>query len=71
MLKAAPLARLGYHQWTSITKVFDLDMPTMPDDHLTSAVLSGQLDDIEVDGDGDLVGANDTTSKVVEKKYAA
>ena len=42
MLKAAPLARLGYHQYTAITHVFDMKMPFMPDDNVSGNVLGGE-----------------------------
>lgn len=42
MLKAAPLARLGYHQYTAITHVFDMKMPTMPDDNVSGNILGGE-----------------------------
>jgi hypothetical protein len=32
MLKAAPLAHLGYHQYTHITQAWDMNMALMPDD---------------------------------------
>jgi hypothetical protein len=43
-LKAAPLARLGYHQYTAITNVFDMHMPFMPDDNVSAGVLGGVMD---------------------------
>ncbi|KIM95884.1 hypothetical protein OIDMADRAFT_33292 [Oidiodendron maius Zn] len=42
VLKAAPLARLGYHQYTAITNVFDMKMPFMPDDNVSGNVLGGE-----------------------------
>lgn len=41
VLKAAPLARLGYHQYTAINNIFEMDMPFMPDDHVSGNVLGG------------------------------
>jgi hypothetical protein len=43
VLKAAPLARLGYHQYTHINQVWDMKMPLMPDDAISAGVLSGSL----------------------------
>lgn len=43
MLKAAPLARLGYHQYTAITHVFDLPMPMMADDNVSGNTLGGEI----------------------------
>jgi len=42
VLKASPLARLGYHQYTAITHTFDLKMPFMPDDNVSGNVLGGE-----------------------------
>ncbi len=47
MLKAAPLARLGYHQYTAITHVFDLTMPFMPDDNVSGNILGGERGDTD------------------------
>jgi hypothetical protein len=41
VLKAAPLARLGYHQYTAIDNVFEMKVPLMPDDFVSGRVLSG------------------------------
>lgn len=41
MLKARLLARLGYHQYTSIESVFEMVVPLMPDDTIGAAVLGG------------------------------
>ncbi|KAK8912047.1 hypothetical protein VCV18_013027 [Metarhizium anisopliae] len=41
VLKAAPLARLGYHQYTAINNIFDMKMPFMPDDTESMGVLAG------------------------------
>jgi hypothetical protein len=38
------LARLGYHQYTAINNVFDMQMPFMPDDHVSGNVLAGAVD---------------------------
>ena len=45
MLKAAPLARLGYHQYTAISHVFDMKMPFMPDDNVSGNILGGETGD--------------------------
>lgn len=45
MLKAAPLARLGYHQYTHITQVWDMKMPFMPDDKVSGGVLGGAIEE--------------------------
>ncbi|KAJ5453716.1 FMN-binding split barrel [Penicillium daleae] len=44
VLKAAPLARLGYHQYTAIDNVFEMKIPLMPDDFVSGRVLSGSSD---------------------------
>ncbi|TGO39009.1 hypothetical protein BHYA_0062g00120 [Botrytis hyacinthi] len=41
VLKAAPLARLGYHQYTAINNIFEMQMPSMPDDHVSGNILGG------------------------------
>ena len=41
VLKARPLARLGYHQYTSIESIFEMVVPLMPDDTIGGAVLGG------------------------------
>ncbi|KAM0317084.1 hypothetical protein ACHAO8_002649 [Botrytis cinerea] len=41
VLKAAPLAKLGYHQYTAINNIFNMDMPFMPDDHVSGNTLGG------------------------------
>jgi hypothetical protein len=43
VLKAAPLARLGYHQYTHITQVWDMKMPFMSDDTRSGDVLAGSI----------------------------
>ena len=43
VLKAAPLARNGYHQYTHITQVWDMPMPMMPDDNVSKGVLGGSM----------------------------
>ncbi|TVY91879.1 Uncharacterized protein LAWI1_G003169, partial [Lachnellula willkommii] len=45
VLKAAPLARLWYHQYTAITHVFDMKMPFMPDDNVSGNILGGETGD--------------------------
>lgn len=42
-MKAAPLARLGYHQYTAITSIFDMQVPFMEDDHVSGGVLGGEM----------------------------
>lgn len=52
VLKAAPIARLGYHQYTHIDKVWEMIIPSMPDDTVSGAVLGGlglPYGDTEVD----------------------
>lgn len=62
VLKAGPLARLGYHQYTYINNVFEMRMPMMPDDYASAGVLSGDSGDPESQTDpkkvGDMVVAN-------------
>lgn len=41
VLKAAPIARLGYHQYTHIDKVWEMIVPSMPDDNVSGTVLGG------------------------------
>jgi hypothetical protein len=43
VLKAAPLARNGYHQYTHIDQVWDMHMPMMPDDKVSGPVLGGDM----------------------------
>ncbi|RFU82171.1 flavin reductase like domain [Trichoderma arundinaceum] len=51
VLKAAPIARLGYRQYTYIDNVFEMTIPTMPDEGDVAATLSGSLtyDDSEAE----------------------
>ncbi|KAK9481780.1 hypothetical protein V1527DRAFT_486298 [Lipomyces starkeyi] len=42
VLKAAPIARLGYHQYTAISHVFDMKMPFMADDNVSGNILGGE-----------------------------
>ncbi|KAK9357647.1 hypothetical protein V1504DRAFT_463786, partial [Lipomyces starkeyi] len=42
VLKAAPIARLGYHQYTAISHVFDMKMPFMADDNVSVKILGGE-----------------------------
>lgn len=55
MLKAAPIARLGYRQYTYIDNIFEMTIPAMPDEGDVSAALSGSLtyDDPEKNDDVD------------------
>ncbi|KAM0156012.1 hypothetical protein ACHAPG_005521 [Botrytis cinerea] len=41
VLKAAQLAKLGYHQYTAINNIFNMDMPFVPDDHVSGNTLGG------------------------------
>ncbi|WYZ43083.1 hypothetical protein EsH8_VI_000782 [Colletotrichum jinshuiense] len=43
ILKAAPLARNGYHQYTHVNQVYDMLMPAMPDDTRSGDVLGGNV----------------------------
>ncbi|KAF5874400.1 putative flavin reductase domain protein fmn-binding protein [Botrytis fragariae] len=56
VLKAAPLARLGYHQYTAINNIFEMEMPFMPDDHVSGNTLGGvvpkDIDDEDVANNG-------------------
>jgi len=36
---SAPLARLGYKQYTAVNNVFNMEMPIMPDDHGSGGIL--------------------------------
>jgi hypothetical protein len=49
VLKAAPLARLVYHQYTHITQIFNMEMPFMPDDITGRSVLAGSTTQIDTD----------------------
>ncbi|KAI9649470.1 hypothetical protein NHQ30_002046 [Ciborinia camelliae] len=60
VLKAAPLARLGYHQYTAINNIFDMDVPFMPDDNVSGNVLGGV---VTKDIDEDSVVENGTKEK--------
>jgi hypothetical protein len=49
VLKTRPLARLGYHQYSSVQSIFEMHMPIMPDDPVGQAILGGdaaQLKDL-------------------------
>jgi hypothetical protein len=39
----SPLARWRYKQHTAVNNVFEMVMPTMPDDHMSQGVLSGTI----------------------------
>jgi hypothetical protein len=41
VLKAAPIARLGYRQYTHIDNVWEMTIPSMPDDNGNEAVFGG------------------------------
>jgi hypothetical protein len=43
VLKAAPIARNGYHQYTHIEKVWNMPMPINPDDHVSGGVFGGDF----------------------------
>ncbi|KAF7887128.1 uncharacterized protein EAF02_003775 [Botrytis sinoallii] len=64
VLKAAPLARLGYHQYTAINNIFEMEMPFMPDDHVSGNTLGGV---VPKDIDEDVVVKN---SSEVERGLA-
>ncbi len=49
VLKASPLARLGYHQYAHITSIFDMEMPMMPDDYASAGVLGGSASQVDAD----------------------
>jgi hypothetical protein len=40
------LARLGYHQYTAINNIFNMQMPFMPDDHVSGGVLTGSVEQV-------------------------
>ncbi|KAL7959088.1 hypothetical protein V8C34DRAFT_304253 [Trichoderma compactum] len=42
VLKAAPLARLGYHQYTAIREVFDIKLPFIYNDNVSGNTLGGE-----------------------------
>ena len=46
VLKARPLARLGYHQYTSVESIFEMVIPLMPDDTVGNAVLAGDKEKV-------------------------
>ncbi|KAB8301640.1 hypothetical protein EYC80_003478 [Monilinia laxa] len=60
VLKAGPLARLGYHQYTAINNIFDMDMPFMPDDHVGGNTLGGV---VSKNIDEDAVVVNETKQR--------
>jgi hypothetical protein len=43
VLKAAPIARNGYHQYTHIEKIWNMPMPINPDDHVSGGVFGGDF----------------------------
>lgn len=43
VLKAAPIARNGYHQYTHINQVWDMQMPMPADDKVSGGVLGGDM----------------------------
>ncbi|KAF7901161.1 hypothetical protein EAF00_003382 [Botryotinia globosa] len=43
VLKAAPLARLGYHQYTAVNNIFETQMSGMPDDHVSGNIMGGAV----------------------------
>lgn len=44
VLKAAPIARLGYRQYSYINNVFEMTIPSMPDEPKeVAAVLAGAV----------------------------
>jgi hypothetical protein len=44
-----PIARNGYHQYTHINQVWDMEMPIMPDDTVSGNVLGGRVNENEPD----------------------
>ncbi|MCJ1452963.1 hypothetical protein MMC28_003308 [Mycoblastus sanguinarius] len=50
VLKAAPIARNGYHQYTHINQVWDMAMPVMDDDKFTQGVLGGESHEGKLEG---------------------
>lgn len=64
VLKAAPLARLGYHQYTAINNIFEMHMPFPADDHVSGGIMGGEM---RTDEDMDKV--NDTPEAVKFPKY--
>ncbi|RDW85450.1 hypothetical protein BP5796_03775 [Coleophoma crateriformis] len=68
VLKAAPVARNGYHQFTHITQVWDMAMPIMSDDNVSGGVLGGDVDydapNKEVEGSA----PESPVEKVISKK---
>ena len=48
MLKAAPIARNGYRQYTHINQVWNMDVPMMPDDKISSSVLAGSFSGLTI-----------------------
>jgi hypothetical protein len=49
VLKAAPIARNGYRQYTHITQVWNMDVPMMPDDKISASVLAGSFAGLTID----------------------
>ncbi|KAH9204242.1 hypothetical protein DL95DRAFT_529347 [Leptodontidium sp. 2 PMI_412] len=47
VLKAVPIARMGYHQYTHVTQAWDMKVPMMPDDTMSAGVLGGNFDDVK------------------------
>lgn len=49
-MKAAPIARLGYHQYTAIREVWNMKMPFMYNDDVSGNTLGGEkgLSDVEL-----------------------
>lgn len=68
VLKAAPIARNGYHQYTHINQVWDMKMPIMADDRFGAATLAGNfggLADTEEQKKKELEGPDDKVDNVV------
>lgn len=42
-MKAMPVARNGYHQYTHISHVWDMKMPIAADDKVSAGVLGGSI----------------------------
>jgi len=60
VLKAAPIARLGYNQYTHIERIFSMDVPIMADDTVGLGVLGG---DMQYHADKELEAAVEKSQK--------
>jgi flavin reductase (DIM6/NTAB) family NADH-FMN oxidoreductase RutF len=66
VLKAAPIARNGYRYYSHINQVWNMDVPMMPDDKISSSVLAGSFAGLTV-GDVKTI----TTQKNDDRKTGA